>query len=250
MNNQSNYSRVKNQPGTQGNHATKEHEGSFPVHCLPELLKNTAERVNLFTGMPIELIVSVLMTTLSIISQYLVRIISPYTGASGPCSLYLLTLAESGEGKTFLSRLFMKPVHQQLEKMKHEYNRQLARYKNEHLIWKTGLQGLNANLRQAIKKGYGVEDVQIQLEKHYKSEPGRPVVSIVSLCITTDLPVKLTLSALMVMFTSLFILRHPQPGNTFSLLLLSGLNSCTFQLYRPRCRLRHACRPCRSGSNC
>ncbi|TDN50234.1 uncharacterized protein DUF3987 [Buttiauxella sp. JUb87] len=175
MNNQSNYSRVKNQPGTQGNHATKEHEGSFPVHCLPELLKNTAERVNLFTGMPIELIVSVLMTTLSIISQYLVRIISPYTGASGPCSLYLLTLAESGEGKTFLSRLFMKPVHQQLEKMKHEYNRQLARYKNEHLIWKTGLQGLNANLRQAIKKGYGVEDVQIQLEKHYKSEPERPV---------------------------------------------------------------------------
>lgn len=175
MNNQTNYSRVKSQPNKQENNAVKEHGEAFPVHCLDERLNNTVERVRLLTGMPGELIASALLTTLSIICQYLARVESPYTGASGPCSLYLLTLAESGEGKTFLSRLFMKPVHQQLEKMKHEYNRQLARYKNEHRIWKTGLQGFNANLRQAIKKECGVEDAQSQLDKHYKSEPGRPV---------------------------------------------------------------------------
>lgn len=150
MNNQTNYSRVKSQPNKQENNAVKEHGEAFPVHCLDERLNNTVERVRLLTGMPGELIASALLTTLSIICQYLARVESPYTGASGPCSLYLLTLAESGEGKTFLSRLFMKPVHQQLEKMKHEYNRQLARYKNEHRIWKTGLQGFNANLRQAM----------------------------------------------------------------------------------------------------
>ena len=83
----------------------KEHRTTFPLHCLPEQLKDTVERVNMFTGMSMELTINIIFTMLSIICQYLVGVVSPYSGIPGPCSLYLLTLAESGEGKTFLSRL-------------------------------------------------------------------------------------------------------------------------------------------------
>jgi hypothetical protein len=115
MNNQTNYSRVKSQPNKQVNNAVKRTREAFPVHCLDERLNNTVERVRLLTGMPGELIASALLTTLSIICQYL-RALNRLIQGIRPLLLYLLTLAESGEGKTFLSRLFMKPVHQQLEK--------------------------------------------------------------------------------------------------------------------------------------
>ena len=141
----------------------KENLTTFPLHCLPEQLKDTVERVNMFTGMSMELTINIIFTMLSIICQYLVGVVSPYSGISGPCSLYLLTLAEPGEGKTFLSRLLMRPIYSQFEKMQLEYRERLAHYKRQHLIWKTVLQGLNANQRQAIKKGYGIEDAQAQL---------------------------------------------------------------------------------------
>ncbi|KLW05102.1 YfjI family protein [Enterobacter hormaechei] len=153
----------------------KENRTTFPLYCLPEQLKDTVERVNMFTGMSMELTVNIIFTMLSIICQYLVGVISPYSGISGPCSLYLLTLAESGEGKSFLSRLLMRPVYSRFEEMQLEYRDRFVLYKREHLIWKTVLQGLNANQRQAIKKGFGVEDAHAQLEEHYKREPKRPV---------------------------------------------------------------------------
>lgn len=172
---ESSYPYPGNEAMSLNNNPEKKSGTTFPLHCLPEQLKETVERVNMFTGMSMELMVNIIFTMLSIICQYLVGVVSPYSSISGPCSLYLLTLAESGEGKTFLSRLLMRPVYSRFEKMQLEYRDRLVAYKREHLIWKTILQGLNANQRQAIKKGYGVEDAQAQLEQHYKREPKRPV---------------------------------------------------------------------------
>lgn len=157
------------------NSPEKKNGTTFPLHCLPEQLKETVERVNMFTGMSMELTINIIFTMLSIICQYLVGVVSPYSGIPGPCSLYLLTLAESGEGKTFLSRLLMRPFYSQIEKMQLEYRDRLTIYKRQHRIWKTSLQGFDANQRQAIKNGKGVEDAQAQLDEHYKGEPKRPV---------------------------------------------------------------------------
>lgn len=157
------------------NSPEKKNGTTFPLHCLPEQLKETVERVNMFTGMSMELTINIIFTMLSIICQYLVGVVSPYSGIPGPCSLYLLTLAESGEGKTFLSRLLMRPFYSQIEKMQLEYRDRLTIYKRQHRIWKTSLQGFDANQRQAIKNGKGVEDAQVQLDEHYKGEPKRPV---------------------------------------------------------------------------
>ncbi|MCE0813559.1 YfjI family protein [Buttiauxella sp. S04-F03] len=147
----------------------------FPVHCFPFSINKVIENLYLYTRMPLELIANIMLTILSFICQYLVSVVSPYTGVPGPCSLYLLTLAESGEGKTFLFNLLMRPVHQRFKEMSLRYYNQLTEYRNKHRIWTTGLQGLNASLRQATKTGYGVEDAQVQLETYYKNEPKRPL---------------------------------------------------------------------------
>lgn len=69
----------------------------------------------------------------------------------------------------------MKPVQQMLENMNKEYKIRLTTYKNEHDIWKIAKQGFDANLRQAIKKGFGDEDALEKLMAHCQKEPKRPI---------------------------------------------------------------------------
>lgn len=146
-----------------------------PVKCLPKLLRGVVEYIGMYTGMPLELVVNVILTIISFVCQYLVCVVSPYTNKPGPCSLYLLTLAESGEGKSFILNLLMSPIYERLAKMNQRYQVDMIEYKRNLRVWKTVLQGLDANLRQAIKKDYGVDDAKMKLEEHYSEEPKKPV---------------------------------------------------------------------------
>ncbi|HHQ6618746.1 TPA: YfjI family protein [Serratia fonticola] len=148
---------------------------TFPIEFLSRDLKEVTKNIHTHTGMSLELIVNILLTILSFICQSLVCVASPYTNIPGPCSLYLLTMAESGEGKTFLFKLLMKPVHERLNEMNQRYQVDMTEYKRKLRVWKIAQQGLDANLRQAVKKGYGVNDAMMQLEEHCSKEPKKPV---------------------------------------------------------------------------
>lgn len=175
MNNQQKYATGYDKNGLIKIGKTTQPEKTFPIQCFPDSLKNAAIRIFKLAGIPIELTASTMLATLSLVCQYLICIISPGTGMPGPCSLYLVTLAESGEGKTFISRLIMKPVHQLLEKMSKEHKKRLGAYKTEYDIWKTAKQGFEASLRRAIKTDCGMEDVMEQLRTHSLKKPARPV---------------------------------------------------------------------------
>lgn len=154
---------------------TSEKTSTFPIEFLSRDLKEVTKNLHTHTGMSLELIVNILLTILSFICQSLVCVASPYTNIPGPCSLYLLTMAESGEGKTFLFKLLMKPVHERLNEMNQRYQVDMTEYKRKLRVWKIAQQGLDANLRQAVKKGYGVNDAMMQLEEHCSKEPKKPV---------------------------------------------------------------------------
>lgn len=148
---------------------------TFPVESLPQLIRNATETLHLYTQIPVELIVSVILTLLSLVCQYITAVRLPHSGAAKPVSLYLLTIAESGEGKSFILKLLMKPVLECFSGMNEEYQLQLKEYKAKHRIWKSCQQALEAALRQAIKRGYDGENETLTLEAHNKKEPQKPV---------------------------------------------------------------------------
>lgn len=146
----------------------------YPVASFPAVLENIIRSLHESTHIPAELIGNVVLAATSLACQSLIGVIQPHTNTPESCSLYLMTIAESGEGKTTINKLVMKPLYAYAAEMKREYEEKLEPYRREHNIWKIRNQALNSNLRQAIKKGYSGEDEEHEIVKHAESEPHHP----------------------------------------------------------------------------
>ncbi|ELE9011578.1 DUF3987 domain-containing protein [Enterobacter cloacae] len=157
---------------------TNSHAGKiskpYPVASFPTVLENIIRSLHESTHIPVELVGNVVLAATSLACQSLIDVVQPHTNMPEPCSLYLMTIAESGEGKTTINKLVMKPLYAYAAEMKREYEEKLIPYRREHNIWKIRHQALNSNLRQAIKKGYSGEDEEREIVKHAKYEPQRP----------------------------------------------------------------------------
>ncbi|ELW9546147.1 TPA: YfjI family protein [Klebsiella aerogenes] len=147
----------------------------FPVNSFPPVLRNTITALHEDTGIPPELIGNVVLAAASLACQSHIHVIPPYSDTAEQCSLYLLTIAESGEGKTTINKQVMKPFYEFSARMKREFETQLVAYKRDHNIWKIKQQALNSNLRQAIKKNYSGENEAKAIEEHAETEPERPL---------------------------------------------------------------------------
>lgn len=147
---------------------------SYPIEYFPAVLKNVIRSLHDNTQIPVELIGNVVLAAASLACQSLIEVIQPHTNLPEQCSLYLLTVAASGEGKTTINKQVMKPFYDFASEMKQEYEVRLSDYKRENKIWKVKQQALDSNLRQAIKKGYSGENEELEIEKHARKEPQKP----------------------------------------------------------------------------
>ncbi|EJD6498784.1 DUF3987 domain-containing protein [Providencia rettgeri] len=146
----------------------------FDLHVFPPILHDTIIALHLDTQVSIDLIASAVLSATSLAYQPLINIIPPHSEIPEPCSLYFLTLAESGSGKTTIHKLVMKPFYDYLAEMKKEYDIQLNQYKTKKDTWKTIKQALDNNLRKSIRNNINPEMDEKAIEKHLISEPKKP----------------------------------------------------------------------------
>ncbi|MGO2439346.1 Uncharacterised protein [Serratia plymuthica] len=83
----------------------------FPINAFPQLLRETILDVNECTQAPIPLIASSVVSALSLSCQGLIDIKVNDTVVS-PVSLFLLVIANSGERKTTVDRMVLKPLYE------------------------------------------------------------------------------------------------------------------------------------------
>ncbi|MDA3876378.1 MAG: DUF3987 domain-containing protein, partial [Halothiobacillus sp.] len=81
----------------------------FPVHSLPPLLRDAVIEVQKNSQAPSALVVASALSAISLACQGAVNVLRPGDLLS-PTSLYLLTIAESGERKTSVDAYFTKPI--------------------------------------------------------------------------------------------------------------------------------------------
>ncbi|MFZ5177019.1 YfjI family protein [Enterobacter kobei] len=146
----------------------------YPVQSFPPVLRNVIQALHNNTQIPVELIANVVLAAISLTCQSLIEVIQPHTGMPEPCSLYLMTIAESGEGKTTINKQVMKPCYAFAAECMQQYEQQLIDYKSKFKLWKIRQQALESNLRQAIKKNYTGEDEETEIRRHAVHEPRRP----------------------------------------------------------------------------
>ncbi|EPE4188310.1 DUF3987 domain-containing protein [Yersinia enterocolitica] len=125
---------------------------NYPVDAFPSDLRNVITALHEDTLIPVEMIGSTVLAALSLALQPLINVGSPFGNKKPePCSLYFLTLAKSGGGKSPLRGCIMAPFDEFASEMHEEYEKLFDVYKKDYAIWSSKEKALNRNFQKAVK---------------------------------------------------------------------------------------------------
>lgn len=154
----------------------------FPVQALPDILREAVWDVQAKTQAPLPLIVSSVLGAMSLASQHLYDVQRPDDIVT-PISLYLLVLAESGERKSSVDTLLMKPFHDYERELRDRYDKEMVDFEEKDEVWKTKKRQLKNQFQKAGEKGKSDEAEETALREHRKKKPQKPTLRK---CILTD----------------------------------------------------------------
>ena len=146
----------------------------FPVDLLPVLIKSTIYEVHQITKAPIPLIGASVLGTISLVCQSQIDVIRP-GNLRGPVSLFLLTLAGSGERKTTVDNLLMEPLRRFEEQLNEDYLEKYSDYLIELNAVKTEIKALNTELRAQVRRKEDTLEIKKALKAAHKSLTEPPV---------------------------------------------------------------------------
>ena len=148
---------------------------NYPVDVFPAVIRDVIIALHEDTQMPIEMIGSTVLAALSLALQPLIEVRSPFGGNKvEPCSLYFLTLAKSGEGKSPLRDRIMAPFDEFVLQMQEEYEDLHHTYIEDYAVWTSIEKALNRELQKASKGGGDREDEEMRLREHLATKPKKP----------------------------------------------------------------------------
>ncbi|MFS6816358.1 DUF3987 domain-containing protein [Citrobacter meridianamericanus] len=149
---------------------------TIPVWAFTSVMQNAINHLQDGGWIPMELAVNVTLAAVSEACQSLVEVFNPFTNLPEPCALYILTLADSGTGKSTVNKQLRKPFDKLKAELDEAFQEKLAVYEREYAVWETKLQALKSNLRTAVKKGIFPSDAEAELALHTDQKPNKPVL--------------------------------------------------------------------------
>ena len=146
---------------------------SFPRYSPFPLVDAVLDEVEINAKAPRPLIMFGLLTALSVSIQGLFDVRKP-TGQCVPTSLLLLTVAESGERKSFTAEKFLKPIRSFQKKQESIWQGQVSEWKVKEKIWLIKNKEIEKKIKSLCCKQESTADVELELMKHTKDRPARP----------------------------------------------------------------------------
>ena len=144
----------------------------YPLQALPAGIRAAVEEVVGFVQCPVALAVCSALSTLSLPVQALVDV-RRAEGLTGPVSLYVLALAESGERKTTCDERFAKPIRDFETEQREELCVDAARHAAEQATWEAQRKAIEHEMAQK-KVGADLEPLTRKLETLELARPIAP----------------------------------------------------------------------------
>ena len=149
----------------------------YPIDALPEPIKRAVQEVQGFIQAPMALVANCALSSLSVAIQGHIDM-QRADGLKSPVSLYILTIADSGERKTSVDNLFIKPIREFDEEQAEKAKPSLKKYKTEFDAWEAKRNGVLLALKTDASKppptrGHDLSD---ELTKLDQSKPQPPRV--------------------------------------------------------------------------
>ncbi|MEI6560191.1 MAG: YfjI family protein, partial [Rhodospirillaceae bacterium] len=171
--------------------ASKSAPMPYPVDALPEMIRAAITEVQGFVQSPVAMVASSALGVASVACQGLVDI-RRTEGLSGPVSLSLLGIADSGERKTSGDGHFKRPLTEYERERLEFTSPQIENHKADSAIWKSKQEALHEKLKANIKTGKDTKVIEADLRDLEMNKPTKPRVP----CIvrTDDTPENLAYS--------------------------------------------------------
>ena len=146
----------------------------YPYYVLPDELQQAIQRVYAETQAPYPLIAASLLSVMSLSCQDLYDV-EPKANMRYPISLYQIILAESGERKSTVDRLFMSSIRSLETKWETEHQTHISNNQSELSIWEVQYHALKKKLQQDTKQGEDPEKTIKALIQCSNAKPKMPV---------------------------------------------------------------------------
>jgi hypothetical protein len=144
----------------------------YPTHALPKVMQDAMLDMNHKKNLPFPLIANCILSTASQAAQQHFDV--EWNGQRIPGSMFFLTVAESGEGKTFADTRIRKAINDREGENLFAYQEAEKTYKKDYPLWESVKRGLDATLHRKIKSGKNYEAELEALRLHQEKEPKKP----------------------------------------------------------------------------
>jgi len=147
---------------------------SFPVDVFPSIIRNAIYEAEQHTQAPLSLIAASALGAISLVCQNGIDVCR-LNNLRSPVSLFLLTLAESGERKSTVDKVLMRPLYQLEEKWFEQYNQDLKAWLNGEVAFNIEKKALASKLKADMcrNKDYGATNER--LKALLQTKPAEPV---------------------------------------------------------------------------
>lgn len=151
----------------------------FPYHALPPILERAAEAIHQKTLAPKALCVQSVLAASALVAQSYVDI-TTLSGSIKPASIFLLTIAESGERKSTCDELAMAPIKQFEKALYNNYHYQHLAYENERDAHEAKRKEILKKRKRTKQQNRTKEEIQQELEE--LGETPRPPFECAVIC--------------------------------------------------------------------
>ncbi|MBA5605387.1 DUF3987 domain-containing protein [Duganella sp. FT3S] len=145
----------------------------FPIEHIPESIKNPILETYANIQAPIPLVFASALGAISLACQRSINVQRP-NGLISPCSLYLLTIAESGERKSTVDKIFRKPITEFERKRTAIFSSQIIHYEAMLSAWNVEKKAILSSIKKCTIKGESCDQLKEQLIEHNLLAPERP----------------------------------------------------------------------------
>ena len=147
----------------------------YPIESLPPVLKEAVLEVAGFVQAPIPIVAAAALSSISTVvqSQYDVR---RAEGLEGPTSLYLLSIADSGERKTASSK-FRDSLREYEKAEQQRFQKERTKHEANLKTWEFRRKALEEQIKKALNNQHhsqAASTAEQQLKAHLLQEPQSP----------------------------------------------------------------------------
>ena len=146
---------------------------AFPEWAFPPIARAAVLAVQASTQAPLALIASSALAAMSLAVQDKVNV-RRLNGLKSCCSLFLISICDSGERKTSVDRLFTAPIVKFQQQEDALYKEKVAKFTTEKKIWSIKQRSIAKLIDKAFSTGEPTGRHEKLLEAHAQNEPKLP----------------------------------------------------------------------------